>query len=63
MLGAFSFFFLSITVNVLAATLALSAIAFYVFVYTMWLKRTDDAEHRDRRRGRARCRRWSGGRR
>ena len=40
MLGAISFFFLSITVNVLAATLALSAIAFYVFVYTMWLKRT-----------------------
>jgi heme o synthase len=27
-------------VNILAATLALSAIAFYVFVYTMWLKRT-----------------------
>jgi protoheme IX farnesyltransferase len=27
-------------VNVLAASLALSAIAFYVFVYTMWLKRT-----------------------
>ncbi len=26
--------------NVLAAELALSAIAFYVFVYTMWLKRT-----------------------
>jgi len=39
-LGAASFFYLSITVNVLAATLALSAIAFYVFVYTMWLKRT-----------------------
>ena len=39
-LGALSFFFLSIAVNVLAATLALSAIAFYVFVYTMWLKRT-----------------------
>jgi protoheme IX farnesyltransferase len=39
-LGAFSFFFLAITVNVLAASLALSAIAFYVFVYTMWLKRT-----------------------
>ncbi len=39
-LGAASYFFLSITVNVLAATLALSAIAFYVFVYTMWLKRT-----------------------
>ncbi|MGZ8636000.1 MAG: heme o synthase [Actinomycetota bacterium] len=39
-LGASSFFFLSITVNVLAASLALSAIVFYVFVYTMWLKRT-----------------------
>ncbi len=39
-LGVVAFFFLSITVNVLAATLALSAIAFYVFVYTMWLKRT-----------------------
>jgi protoheme IX farnesyltransferase len=39
-LGTVSFFFLSITVNVLAATLALSAIAFYVFVYTMWLKRS-----------------------
>jgi protoheme IX farnesyltransferase len=39
-LGAFSFYFLAITVNVLAATLSLSAIAFYVFVYTMWLKRS-----------------------
>jgi heme o synthase len=39
-LGAISFFFLAITVNALAAELALSAIAFYVFVYTMWLKRT-----------------------
>jgi protoheme IX farnesyltransferase len=39
-LGAISFFFLAIAVNVLAASLALSAIAFYVFVYTMWLKRT-----------------------
>jgi protoheme IX farnesyltransferase len=39
-LGAVSFFFLSIAVNVLAATLSLAAIAFYVFVYTMWLKRT-----------------------
>ncbi len=39
-LGAVSFFFLAVTVNVLAASLALSAIAFYVFVYTMWLKRT-----------------------
>jgi heme o synthase len=27
-------------VNVLAATLSLAAIAFYVFVYTMWLKRS-----------------------
>jgi protoheme IX farnesyltransferase len=39
-LGAISYLFLSIAVNVLAASLALSAIAFYVFVYTMWLKRT-----------------------
>ena len=39
-LAAVSFTFLAVTVNVLAATLALSAIAFYVFVYTMWLKRT-----------------------
>jgi protoheme IX farnesyltransferase len=39
-LGTISFFFLAITVNVLAASLALSAIAFYVFVYTMWLKRS-----------------------
>ena len=40
LLGAASFFFLSIAVNVVAASLALSAIAFYVFVYTMWLKRS-----------------------
>jgi protoheme IX farnesyltransferase len=39
-LGVVSYLFLSVAVNVLAATLALSAIAFYVFVYTMWLKRT-----------------------
>lgn len=39
-LGAASFFFLAVAVNMLAASLALSAIAFYVFVYTMWLKRT-----------------------
>jgi protoheme IX farnesyltransferase len=39
-LGAVAFTFLALTVNVLAATLALSAIAFYVFVYTMWLKRS-----------------------
>ena len=39
-LGAGSFLFLAATVNMLAATLSLAAIAFYVFVYTMWLKRT-----------------------
>jgi protoheme IX farnesyltransferase len=39
-LGAIAFYFLAISVNVLAAVLALSAIGFYVFVYTMWLKRT-----------------------
>jgi protoheme IX farnesyltransferase len=39
-LGATSFFLLAITVNLLAAALALAAIAFYVFVYTLWLKRT-----------------------
>jgi heme o synthase len=39
-LGAASYLFLSMAVNVLAASLALSAIGFYVFVYTMWLKRS-----------------------
>ncbi|MEX1263801.1 MAG: heme o synthase [Actinomycetota bacterium] len=39
-LGAFSFLFLTMTVNMLAATLSLAAIAFYVVVYTMWLKRS-----------------------
>jgi protoheme IX farnesyltransferase len=39
-LGAFSFLFLATTVNVLAATLSLAAIAFYVVIYTMWLKRS-----------------------
>ncbi|HSL64817.1 MAG TPA: heme o synthase [Gaiellaceae bacterium] len=39
-LGAISFLFLATTVNVLASALALAAIAFYVFVYTLWLKRT-----------------------
>jgi protoheme IX farnesyltransferase len=41
-LAALAYAFLAITVNVLAALLALSAIAFYVFVYTMWLKRSTD---------------------
>jgi heme o synthase len=39
-LATISFTFLAVTVNLLAALLALSAIAFYVFVYTMWLKRS-----------------------
>jgi protoheme IX farnesyltransferase len=39
-LAAVAFTFLAVTVNVLAATLSLAAIAFYVFVYTMWLKRS-----------------------
>jgi len=39
-LGAFSFLFLTLTVNMLAAALSLSAIAFYVVIYTMWLKRS-----------------------
>ena len=39
-LGVVSFLFLARTVNVLAALLATSAILFYVFVYTMGLKRS-----------------------
>jgi heme o synthase len=35
-----AFVWLWATTNLLAATLAVSATAFYVFVYTMWLKRT-----------------------
>jgi protoheme IX farnesyltransferase len=35
-----SFVFLWVTTNLLAASLAVSAILFYVFVYTLWLKRT-----------------------
>jgi heme o synthase len=35
-----SFVELSLTVNLLAATLALSGVLFYVIVYTLWLKRT-----------------------
>ncbi|MEX0660018.1 MAG: heme o synthase [Egibacteraceae bacterium] len=38
-LGAASFVWLAATVNVLAAVLAVAAILFYVFVYTMGLKR------------------------
>ena len=39
-LSVVSFVFLALTVNLLAALLSTSAIAFYVFVYTMWLKRS-----------------------
>jgi protoheme IX farnesyltransferase len=35
-----SFFFLWATVNLLSAVLAVSATLYYVFVYTLWLKRT-----------------------
>ena len=38
--------------NLLSAVLALSATLFYVFVYTLWLKRNQHAEHRHRRRRR-----------
>ena len=39
-LSVVAFAFLALTVNLLSAMLAMSATAFYVFVYTMWLKRT-----------------------
>ncbi|HEV2236624.1 MAG TPA: heme o synthase [Ktedonobacterales bacterium] len=39
-LGVGAFAVLAIFVNLLAALLALSAIVFYVVIYTMWLKRT-----------------------
>jgi heme o synthase len=39
-LGAASFLLLSLTVNPLAAALSLSGLLGYVFVYTLWLKRT-----------------------
>jgi protoheme IX farnesyltransferase len=39
-LGATSFALLTLAVNLLSALLALSAILFYVFVYTRWLKRS-----------------------
>jgi protoheme IX farnesyltransferase len=41
-LGGAAFVFLALAVNLLAAVLALAALAFYVFVYTMWLKRSTD---------------------
>ena len=39
-LGVGSFIILAVFVNLLSALLATSAILFYVFVYTIWLKRT-----------------------
>jgi len=39
-LGAASFLLLALTVNPLAAALSLSGLLGYVFVYTLWLKRT-----------------------
>ena len=39
-LGTASFVLLSTTVNLLSAGLALLALLFYVFIYTMWLKRS-----------------------
>jgi protoheme IX farnesyltransferase len=39
-LSAASFAWLALLVNLLSALLALSAIGFYVFVYTIWLKRS-----------------------
>jgi len=38
-LGLAAFLMLAFWVNVLAATLAISGLLFYVFVYTLWLKR------------------------
>jgi heme o synthase len=40
LLSIVSFAWLTLTVNLLSALLAASAIAFYVFVYTLWLKRS-----------------------
>ena len=39
-LSVISFAFLTATVNLLTACLAVSAILFYVFIYTLWLKRS-----------------------
>jgi protoheme IX farnesyltransferase len=40
MLGVVAFVWLTATVNLLSALLAVGAMAFYVVVYTIWLKRT-----------------------
>src|SRR5690348_2664980 len=59
-LGLASFLLLALVVNLLAALLALSAILFYVGVYTMWLKRTTPQNIVIGGR-RAPCRCWSAG--
>ena len=41
-LGFTSFVLLALTTNLLAATLSLAAILFYVFIYTLWLKRRSE---------------------
>lgn len=41
-LGFASFVLLALTTNLLAATLSLAAILFYVFIYTLWLKRRSE---------------------
>ncbi len=38
-LGGFAFLFLAVTTTVVAACLSLAALLFYVFIYTVWLKR------------------------
>jgi protoheme IX farnesyltransferase len=39
-LGTVAFVFLALVVNLLSAVLSTAALLFYVFVYTLWLKRT-----------------------
>ena len=39
-LGVMAFALLALAVNILAATLAIAGLLFYVFIYTMWLKRS-----------------------
>jgi protoheme IX farnesyltransferase len=51
-LAVLSFVLMSLTLNVLSASLAFGGFAGYVGVYTIWLKRRTLAQHRDRRRRR-----------
>ncbi len=48
-LSLFSVMLMDIAVNTTAAALLAFTIFFYVVVYTIWLKRSTPAEHRDRR--------------